>query len=97
MTIEELERIVANTIALYEKETRHAAIATRGMIQNFGVVEALSRLVISGNLQQGFKTLRDRGLLKQTFEHIVVQNQQFFKPDVLNAAQWRLDNAFKLL
>lgn len=96
MTIEELERLVAKTIALYEKETRHAATATREMIQNLGVVETLSRLVISGTLQQGFKVLRDRGLLNQTFEHIVVHNQPFFKPDVINAAQWRLDNAFNL-
>lgn len=97
MTIEELERLVAKTIALYEKETRHAATATREMIQNLGVVETLSRLVISGTLQQGFKVLRDRKLLEQSFEQIVVQNPHFFKPEVITAARWRLDHAFELL
>ena len=96
MTIEELERLVAKTVALYEKETRHAATATREMIQNLGVVETLSRLVISGTLQQGFKVLRDRGLLNQSFEQIVVDNQSFFKPKEIIAAQWRLNNAHNL-
>ena len=97
MTLNELEYLVADTIILYEKETKHAATRTREMIQDLGAVEALSRLMISGNLQQGFKVLRDRGLLERSFEHIVVHNQPFFKPEVIIAAQWRLDNPFILL
>ncbi len=97
MTDEELEGLVAKTISLYEKETRRVAVATREMIQNCGTVETLSRLVVSGALQQGFKVLRDRGLLTHTFEQIVVDNQSFFKPNVIIAAQWRLDHAFELI
>lgn len=88
----ELERIVANTIALYEKETRHAATATRVMIENLGVVEALSRLMIHADLQKGFRVLRDKNLLERTFETIVVQNKQFFTSEIVECAQWRLDN-----
>ena len=97
MTTEELERLVAETVVMYENETRHAATATREMIQNLGVIEALSRLMISAELQKGFRVLRDKNLLERTFETIVVRNPQFFKPAVKVAAQWRLDNPFELL
>ncbi len=92
MTEEELKRIVANTIALYENETKRAATATRVMIDKLGAVEALSRLMVSADLQKGFRVLRDKNLLERTFETIVVQNQHLFKRNIVECAQWRLDN-----
>ena len=92
MTLNDLEQHVADTVIRYERETGHAAIRTREMIQNVGVVEALSKLMVSADLQQGFRVLRDKHLLNHTFEHIVVHNPSFFKPDIVECAQWRLDN-----
>lgn len=88
---------VEHTIKLYEKEIGHVATRTWPMIERYGEVEALSRLVVSPDLQQGFKVLRDHDQLHNTFEALVVQFKHLFKPDVVQAAQWRLDHASELL
>ena len=67
------------------------------MIANYGEVEALSRLMVSADLQQGFKVLRDLNQLDKTFEALVVRFQHLFKPDVVQAAQWRLAHPYELL
>lgn len=45
---------VEHAIRLYEREIGHAATRTRPMIDEYGEVEALSRLMVSADLQQGF-------------------------------------------
>ena len=67
---EEIER----AIQLYEQIIRHAATRTRQMIDRYGEVKALSKLMISPDLQQGFKVLRDRGQLDLTFEAVVARH-----------------------
>ena len=90
---DEIER----AIQLYEQIIRHSATRTRQMIDRHGEIEALSRLMISPDLQQGFKALRDRGQLDLSFEAIVVRHTDEFRDDVVQAAQWRLDNPHDLL
>jgi hypothetical protein len=67
------------------------------MIAQHGEIEALSRLMVSPDLQQGFKVLRDRKQLDKTFEAVVVRFQQLFGPDAFEAAQWRLAHPYDLL
>jgi len=62
---------VERAIELYEEEIGHAATRTRQMIEQYGVVEALSRLMVSADLQQGFKVLPDSDQLDKTFEAVV--------------------------
>ena len=88
---------VEHAIRIYEREIGHAATRTRPMIYKYGEVEALSRLMVSADLQQGFKVLRDRDQLDKTFESLVVRFQNLFKPDVVQAAQWRLAHPYELL
>lgn len=90
---EEVER----AIVLYEQANRHFATNTRKMIAEHGEVEALSRLMITPDLQQGFKVLRDTGQLDKTFESVVVRYQHLFAPEVVEAAQWRLNHPNELL
>lgn len=90
--LEEIEQ----AICLYEREIGHAAARTRNMIEQRGEVEALSRLVVSADLQQGFKKLRDSHQLDKTFEAVVVRFQHLFGSDAVAAAQWRLANPDKL-
>jgi len=87
---------VKHTILLYERGIGHAATRTRPMIARYGEVEALSRLMVSADLQQGFKALRDRNQLDKTFEALVVRFQHLFRSDVVQAARWRLDNPYEL-
>jgi hypothetical protein len=84
-------------IDIYENSIGHIAGRTRQMIDNHGPIQALSRLVQSPDLQKGFRVLRDRGELQHTFEAVIVRFPQLFARGVVEAAQWRLDNASKLL
>ena|SRR3990172_4042208 len=88
---------VERAIVLYELEIGHGAARTREMISRYGEIEAISRLMISADLQQGFKVLRDRDQLGITFEAIVIRYQNLFNLDVVQAAQWRLDHPYELL
>ncbi len=97
MSKESFQSQVAQAITLYEKTIGHAASRTRQMIDELGEKEALSRLMISADLQQGFKALRDSKQLDSTFEAIVLRFPDEFSDEVKQAAKWRLDNPYQLL
>jgi hypothetical protein len=97
MTTPEFITEVNEAIDLYEKLIGSVASRTRQMIDNHGTVEALSRLVVSPDLQSGFKVLRDQDNLDSTFEAIVVRHPELFQVESVEAAQWRLDNPHDLL
>ncbi len=88
---------VEKAIVLYEATIGYAANRTHQMIAKYGVIEALSRLMVSPDLQQGFKVLRDSNQLDKTFESIVVKFEHLFGSDVVEAAQWRLAHPYDLL
>lgn len=67
------------------------------MIKKHGEKTALSMLMKSPDLQQGFRKLRDSNQLDKTFEFIVVKYADLFDPEVVESAQWRLDNPYDLL
>lgn len=85
------------TIEIYENLVGHVAGRTRAMIARYGAIEALSRLMVSGDLQQGFRVLRDKNMLAESFESLVIKFRNQFKPAIVKAAQWRLDNPHDLL
>lgn len=91
--LDEVERV----IAIYEDAIGHAASRTRNMIAQHGEIESLSRLMVSPDLQQGFKVLRDRDQLDHTFEAVVVRFQHLFGSDAIEAAKWRLAHPHDLL
>ena len=88
---------VERAITLYEETISHFAARTREMIARHGEVEALSLLMMSPDLQKGFKALRDAGHLDKTFESVVVRFADLFAPGVVEAAQWRLSHPYDLL
>ena len=92
-----LQRDVEEVIAVYEQKTGVPASRTWRLVQRHGHVEALSRLVCSADLQQGFKVLRDSGLLNKTFEALVVYHRDLFRGSVVEAAEWRLKHPDDLL
>jgi hypothetical protein len=97
MEMDELVQEVDRTIRVYEELIGHAAMRTRNMIDVYGHVEALSRLVVSADLQQGFQVLNEKGRSKDSFEALVIRFSGSFRDDVVAAAQWRLDNPDDLL
>lgn len=96
MSLESLFRSIEDVITIYEEETGVPASRTRQMIERHGHIEALSKLAVSANLQQGFKVLRDRNRLDMTFEALIVRHAKDFPDDVVEAAKWRLENAQQL-
>ena len=97
MATPELIAAVDRAIEIYEKMIGEYASRTRPMLDRYGHVQALSRIVQSPDLQSGFKALRDSGQLAITFEAVVVEFADDFEPQIVSAAQWRLDNADNLL
>ena len=88
---------VEAAITVYEEKAGISASRTWPMIDRYGHVEALSRLVVSADLQKGFRVLRDADLLDMTFEALVVRHSSLFRPPVVEAADWRLKNPHSLL
>jgi oligoendopeptidase F len=91
-----IEKMINETISLYEKLNKHYASRTRPMFVNKNVIEVLSNIVISGKAQSGFVTLCDNGMKDKTFENIILTYNQYFKKDVIESARWRIDNWEKI-
>ncbi len=91
-----LREDVDQVLELYEQLIGVPASRTWPMIDKYGYVGALSRLVVSADLQKGFKVLRDGNRLDETFEAVIRRHQALFTPEVLQAAQWRLDHPHHL-
>jgi hypothetical protein len=88
---------VNEVVTIYEEVVNHCATRTWQMLEKHGKIEAISRLVVSADLQEGFKILRDKGKLNDTFEHIVIEYKDKFSKDVVEAATWRLAHPYDLL
>ena len=93
---EELRQDIERCLAIYERVIGTYASRTRNMISDHGEIEAISRLMLSGEAQFGFKKLRKSGHENELFESIVLRHQNEFRPEVVEQAQWRLDNADSL-
>lgn len=94
--LQKLTKEVDRTIGIYQDINGEIASRTRKMIEERGVKKTLSDLATSAELHLGFKTLRDAGRLDDTFEAIIVRFSELFPDQVLEAAQWRLDNSENL-
>jgi hypothetical protein len=90
------EKDVKDTIAIYKKAVGGFASNTERILDSIDKVNSLSKLMQSGDIQKGFRVLRDNGQLDRTFEALVIKYKQLFKQDIIGAAQWRLDNAWEL-
>jgi hypothetical protein len=91
-----LREDVDRVLKLYEQLIGVPASRTWPMIDSYGYFGALSRLVVSADLQKGFKVLRDSHRLDETFEAVVGRHKDLFTQQVVQAAQWRLDHANEL-
>lgn len=92
MALQDLSDDIERTLVVYESLIAGTAFRTRPMLQRHGPVETLRRLVESGELQGGFKALRDAGLLRDSFEQLVVNHAELFAAETVVAARWRLEH-----
>lgn len=87
-----LESFIDETIRLSAKRGYHPTTFI-GMRQRYGTVTAISRLVVSGDIQSGFRRLHEIGLLDWTIETAVTKFPEEFSREVVEAAVWRLKQA----
>ncbi|GHV63073.1 hypothetical protein AGMMS49587_11900 [Spirochaetia bacterium] len=91
--IDDLVKDVLETGEVYKKLIGGFAPATQKILDNSDKIKALSNLVKTADVQKGFKALRDAGKLKNTFEALIIKHNNLFRKDIVDAAQWRIDNA----
>mgnify|MGYP003499307761 FL=1 len=89
---EDLIYDVENTIKLYEKCNCRIANVTRDMLDRLGYQKALAKLVVSADIQKGFKCLIEHGYINNTFEALIVKYANLFSKSEVDAAKFRLEN-----
>lgn len=93
METDALTREVYAATEEYERLIGGYASYTHRMLEQHGVIEALSRLMADSKIQKGLKTLAKARKLDLSFEAIVTRHQSRFRPSIVEAAVWRLDQA----
>lgn len=72
------------------RERGYCPTTFEGMRRSHGTVEAISRLMVSGDIQSGFKRMCELGLREYSMENVVLMFPENFKKPVREAAAWRL-------
>jgi hypothetical protein len=85
----DLEAFVDETIRL-SKERGYNPTIFVGMRHQLGTIDAIERLVQSGEMQSGFKRLKQLGLLDWTIEAAVIKFAAEFSNNAKQCAEWRL-------
>jgi hypothetical protein len=84
-----LEAFVDECIRL-SKERGYNPTIFVGMRHQHGTIDAIERLVQSGDLQSGFKRLKQLGLIDWTNESAVIKFAAEFSHNAKQCAEWRL-------
>lgn len=95
MTIENQFSAALRTAIEEAKQLGYHPTRFETMLNDMGAVPLAKKLVISGDLQDGLKKMKQLGRLDLTLEHIM-QNEPFhplFSKAELAAADWRLQQA----
>src|SRR5215813_12976946 len=85
----ELEAFIDEGLRL-SKERGHNPTVFVGMRHQLGTIDAIERLVQSGDLQSGFKRLKQLGLIDWTIETAVTKFPAEFSQNAKQCAEWRL-------
>ena len=88
----DLEAFIDETIRRSAEHKYHPTTFI-GMRGRHGTLIAISRLVVSGDIQSGFKRLCQLGLREWTIESAVLKFPEEFSKDVQECAAFRLNQA----
>ena len=84
-----LEAFIDKAIELAKEHGYHPTIF-QGMRRQHGTLQAIEKLVQSGDVQSGFRRLRQLGLLDWTIESAVIKFPTEFTRNAQQCAEWRL-------
>jgi hypothetical protein len=87
-----LEAFIDESIKRAKERGYHPTVF-QGMRSQYGTIDAIERLVQSGDIQSGFKRLKELGLLEWSIESAVVRFPSEFSRNALQCARWRLEQA----
>jgi hypothetical protein len=87
--VDELEAFIDEMLRLAAANNYHPTVFV-GMRNKRGTVPAIEKLVQSGDVQSGFKRLRDLGLLDWTIESAVLKFPDRFSRAARECAEFRL-------
>jgi hypothetical protein len=87
-----LEAFIDEGIRLCRK-SGYPPTVFEGMRKRHRTLGAITRLVVSGDIQSGFTRMKGLGLLEWTIEAAVVRFPDEFSKEVREAAEWRLSQA----
>ena len=90
----ELEEFIDESIRQSRQKNYHPTVFIR-MRGEYGTVEAIKKLVISGEIKSGFKRLEKLDLLEWSLEAAVLKFPNEFTSEYQEAAKWRLEQAEK--
>jgi hypothetical protein len=85
-----LEAFIDKSIDL-AKERGYNPTIFIGMRHQYGTIDAIERLVQSGDIQSGFKRLNQLDLVKWTIESAVIEFSAEFSRNARECAEWRLE------
>ena len=84
-----LEAFIDETIE-FAKARGYVPTIFIGMRRQYGTLEAIERLVQTGDIQSGFKRLAQLGLVDWTIEAAVIKFGDEFSRHAKECAEWRL-------
>lgn len=88
----DLDTFINESIRLSETKGYRPTVFMQ-MRERRGTKEAISRLVTSGEIQSGFRRLKDLGLLNWSIEAAVLKFPAEFDAEIREAAKFRLEQA----
>jgi hypothetical protein len=89
-----LEAFIDETLRLSAKHNYHPTTFV-GMRARYGTHAAIFRLVVSGDLQSGFKRLCELGLKEWTIESAILKFPDEFSKEIQECAAFRLGRVKK--
>jgi hypothetical protein len=89
MNVDELEAFIDEGILRSIKGGYNPTIFV-GMRARYGTVKAITRLVQSGEIQSGFKRLKELGLLEWSIESAIIKFPHRFTANARECAEFRL-------
>ena len=89
---DELERFIDESVKRSIAKG-YSPTAFVGMRQRHGTKEAIKRLVVSGDIQSGFRRMKQLGILDWSIEAAVLKFPEEFDKGLREAAQFRLERA----
>ncbi len=89
---DELDVFIDETIRRAVAKGYHPTVFV-GMRERWGTKDAIKRLVASGEIQSGFRRLKDLNMLEWSIEAAVLKFPSHFDKNIREAAQFRLDQA----